>query len=138
MPLIYTQPINYPSPLIPIPSTVHPSPLEGRYQIPVEILWTSMGGAGKSVGFDVREMGPADTIQQIASLVIDNSECSVATTIIFPDTGEKLVIPALAKRVGVNVYTNGTAFIVTAAGAIASDVTRMQVLNYRTPSIYIP
>lgn len=138
MPLTYGPSVNYPSPLIAIPSTINPVPTEGRYQVPIEILWTSMGGTAKTIGFDVRETGPEDALQQIASVVVDNSECAVAVTLIFPDTSERVVIPANTKRAAVNVYTNGTSFVAVAAGAGAADVTRLQVLNYRTPSIYIP
>ncbi len=137
MPLTYLPPINYPSPMIPIPSKVQPNPIEGRFQVPIEILWASMGGANKVVGFDLRESAPGETLQQIASLIVDNSACSVAITITFPDTGEQMILPALAKRIAVNVFTNGLNMIVTGTGGAGTDVTRMQLLNYRIPSIVI-
>lgn len=136
MPINPGFPTNFPSPLKAVPSNSQVVPVEGRMQIPVEILWTSMGGAGKVVGFDAQENN-VQSFGPVAGLVIDNSECAVAITIVFPDTGEKIVIPASAKRVAICVYTNGTAFTVSAVTAGATDITRMQVLNYRIPQIYI-
>lgn len=137
MPLTFGPPVNYPSPLLPIPSPMQGEPREGRMQIPVELLWGSMGGTGRVVGIDAREMN-SNPIEQIASLIVDNSECTVQVTIIFPDTSEKIVIPANAKRVALGVYTNGLQVVVSAPTAISTDVTRLQLLNYRIPPIYIP
>jgi hypothetical protein len=134
MALSYGQPQNYPSPLIPIPSSVRAEPLEGRMTIPAELVWNTMGGAGKVIGFDLRE----GDLTQIRSLIVDNSECAVAVTLIFPDTSEKLVIPANAKRVAVPIYTNGLNFVASAATAGAADITRIQILNYLIPPAYIP
>jgi hypothetical protein len=137
MPLTFGLPVNYPSPLIPLPSPMQGEPKEGRMQIPVEILWGSMGGASRIVGIDARETS-SNPIEQIASLIVDNSECTVNVTVIFPDTSEKIVIPANAKRVALGVYTNGLQVIVSAPTAIGTDITRMQLLNYRIPPIYVP
>lgn len=129
--------VNYPSPLKPLPSNPKVVPSEGRMQVPIEILWDVMGGAGKVIAFDASE-NITHPMECIAAIIVDNSECAVAVTVYFPDTSEKIIIPASAKRAAVCVYTNGMNFTVSAAGAGAGAVTRMQLLNYRIPQILIP
>lgn len=136
MPLTYPQPVNYPSGQVPIPSSFHQEPQEGRLSIPLEILWDTMGGAGKSVGFDFQEDG-THPIRQIASVVVDNSACAAVVQLLFPDTGEVLTIPASAKRVAVPVYTNALAFVLVGTAPPGGAVTRIQVLNYRIPPVVI-
>jgi hypothetical protein len=137
MPITYGLPTNYQSPLTALPSEMQFEPVEGRLQVPVEILWGVMGGASHVVGFNLQNNATLN-ISQIGSLKVDNSQSAAPITIIFPDTGDQMVIAAGTKLVVFPVFSNGLQFVVSAPTAIGTDVTRLQILNYVAQPVLIP
>lgn len=136
MPLTVPPAKNFPSPLIALPSFMQDEPREGRMQVPVEILWGTMGGTSKSVSFNLQQ-GSTLPVSQISTLKVDNSNCSADILIVFPDTGETIPVPAYAPLQVVPVFSNGLQFYVTAPYAGSADVTRMQLLNYRAAPVSV-
>lgn len=133
MPLTIPVSINYPSPLRALPSRSQDEPIEGRLQIPCEVLWGTMGGTTKAVTFNVTG-NDVLRFSQISALKIDNRACGVDVTFIFPDTQETITIPAYSPLSITPVLSNSLTFYVSAPGALSADATRFQVLNY-TPQI---
>lgn len=128
--------VNYPSPLIALPSFQGKEPVEGRKSVPCEIDWATMGGAGKTVAFNLQNNATLN-ISQILALKIDNSACGGDIQFIFPDTSETVSVPAYEPDVIVPVFTNGLQFYVVCPNEITIDITRFQILNYCPPPISI-
>src|SRR4051812_21854302 len=131
MPLLIPQPTNYPSPLVAVPSLMQDEPKEGRKQVPCEILWNIMGGTTKCIAFNLKNNATLE-ISQISTLKVDNSQSAADVTFIFPDTSDTVTIPAGTPLAVVPVFSNAVQFYVSAPAALVGDVTRFQILNYRT------
>jgi len=129
--------VNYPSPLIAIPSRWAQKPVEGPKAISCEIDWATMGGSQDTVNFNLQNNATL-AFSQIVALKVDNSNCGGDVQFIFPDTGDTVTIPALAAEVITPVFTNGQQFFVQGLGTDAADVTRFQVLNAMPPPLAIP
>lgn len=129
--------VNYPSPLVMIPSDNQLEPVEGRALIPVEVLWGSMGGAGKSVSFNVQN-NSAMNFSQISSLRVDNSASLAPVVFVFPDTLESITIAAGVKIALVSVFSNGKQFTVSAPTAVGTDITRFHLLNFPVLPFVMP
>lgn len=132
MPLLIPQSVNYPSPLVAVPSLSQDEPMEGRKQVPVEILWGTMGGASKCVGFNLQNNATLN-ITQISALKVDNSASAADVQFIFPDTGDTITVPAGSPVVVVPVFSNAIQMYVSAPNSLLGDVTRAQLLNYQVP-----
>lgn len=137
MPLLIPQSVNYPSPLVAVPSLSQDEPMEGRKQVPVEILWGTMGGASKTVAFNLQNNATLN-ITQISSLKVDNSQSAADVQFIFPDTSDTITIPAGSPVVVVPVFSNSVLFYVTAPNSLIGDVTRCQLLNYAVNPVDVP
>jgi hypothetical protein len=136
MPLTYPGlPVAFKNPLQRLPCEALAYPPEGPQQVPVELAWDDY--ATKTVDIDMKANQP-DPLSQICALAIDNFSCSVPAIFIFPDTGYRFVMPALAKFALIPVYSNGMRFVVSAAAAIAGDTTRFNVLNHPASPVYVP
>jgi hypothetical protein len=129
VPLLIPPSINYPSPMTPFVSRSQDEPVEGRKQVPVEIEWATMGGASKCVGFNLMQASTLP-ITQISAIKVDLADCGADVRFMFPDTSDTITIEA-GSQVVVPVYSNARVFYVHAPNAIASDVTRFQLLNYK-------
>lgn len=129
--------VNYPSPLTAVPSLMQDEPVEGRKQVPVEILWGSMGGPNKAVAFNLQDNATLN-ISQISTLKVDNSASGADVQFIFPDTSDTITIPAGTPLAVVPVFSNSIQFYVVAPAALASDVTRFQVMNYKHDPADVP
>ncbi len=129
MPLTLPPAVNFPSPLRSLPSLSQDEPREGRQQVPIEILWGTMGGTSKCIIFNLTNQGTLN-ISQISALKIDNSSCGADVSFIFPDTLETIDIPAGTPLAVVPVLSNSRTFYVSSPNAISTDETRFQVLNY--------
>lgn len=137
MPIAPPVTTNYPSPLAAIPATNQDMPPEGLQQIPVEILWTSMGGTSKTVVFNT-QMLQALNFSQIATLKIDNSLCTVPVSFVFPDTMELITVAGGTKLAIIPVLSNQLTFTASSPTAIATDITRFKILNFGVPPLYMP
>lgn len=137
MPLIIPPSVNYPSPLTAVPSLMQDEPIEGRKQVSAEILWATMGGARKSVAINLQNNATLN-ISQISTLKVDNSQSGADVTFIFPDTSDTIVIPAGTPLAVVPIFSNATQLYISAPLALASDVTRFQLLNYATAPADVP
>lgn len=141
MPLTIPVSRNYPSPLTAIPSLMQDEPIEGRKQIPAEIIWGTaagqMGGTTKTVAFNLQNNATLE-FSQISTLKVDNSKCGADVQFIFPDTSEVLTIPAYCPLAVVPVFSNSKQFYVTALNSVNGDTTRFQALNYQLPPVDIP
>lgn len=129
--------VNYPSPLVAVPSYMQDEPNEGRKQVPCEILWGSMGGTLKCVSFNLQNNATLN-ISQISTLKVDNSASGADVVFIFPDTSDTVTVPGGAPYVLVPVFSNATQFFVSAPTALSGDVTRFQILNYQTEPVDVP
>ena len=124
--------VNYPSPLVAIPTKWMKAPPEGPHIIPCEIDWGTMGGPQDVVNFNLQN-NAALNFSQVVAISVDNSACGADITFIFPDTTEQYDVPAYAPAAVFPVFTNQTQFFVTANGAIATDVTRFSLHNAMPP-----
>jgi len=108
-------------------------PKEGKRYIPVDIVWPAGG-----MTYDVNVNGiTTQPFSQIVMLDVDNNQCGVDVQFIFPDSGDTLIIPGASGGL-FPVFTNSTKFYVSAIGALATDVTRFRILNYRQEPVALP
>lgn len=133
---------NYPSPLVALASTFGKEPKEGRYQIPVEIDWGSMGGADFLVAFNLANSGNTKEITQICAVHVDNSACGCDIQFIFTDTSETVTVPAYANYALVPLFSRSLQFFVQAGidSEVVKpvDVTRFTLFNFVPPPVVIP
>lgn len=129
--------VNYPSPLTMAPSLMQDEPTEGRWQIAAEIDWAVMGGAARSVSFNLQQNATL-AWTQIATIKVDNSQCGVDVRFLFTDTGETITIPAYTAEAVLPVFSNARTFYVTGAGSLTGDVTRFVLLNYKQDPVVLP
>lgn len=129
--------VNYPSPLVALASPFGTEPAEGRYQVPVEIDWGSMGGADYLVGINLANSGNTKFISQLCAVHVDNSACGSDIQFIFTDTAETITIPAYTPYAQVNIYSRSMQFFVAAGiegeEVETSDVTRFTLFNFVPP-----
>lgn len=139
MPLLIPPAVNYPSPLVAVPSLMQDEPKEGRKQVSCEINWGAPAAilAAKAVAINLQNNATLN-FSQVSSLKVDNSKCGADVTFLFPDTFETITIPAGAPLAVVPVFSNSTQFYVSAPNSLAGDITRFQVLNYRTYPADVP
>ena len=131
--------VNYQSPLIFIPSRLNNAPREGEGLISCEVDWGVMGGANNTVNINPQaNTANPQSISQITSLSIDNSQCGAPVTFLFPDTQYTLTVPAYLPAAVFPVFTNATQFFVSCPLAETEDVTRFQILNFVPPPAVIP
>lgn len=136
MPFTLPVSINYPSPLTPIPANWHKEPLEGKSQIGGEIDWSTMGGADKTVAFNVGGNAAAP-FSKVSAISVDNSQSGSDVTFIFPDTGQTIPVPAYQAGT-YPVFTSGTQFYVSAPNALNVDKTTFVIHNSVPPNFSIP
>jgi hypothetical protein len=129
--------VNYPSPLVAIPTKVLNDPPEGNKIINCEVDWGTMGGAGKSVYFNLQNNATLN-FSQICAVSIDNSNCGGDVEFVFPDTSETMQIPAYSPKVIVEVFTNSTQFYLVGEGTEPEDITRFSLLNFVPPPVSVP
>lgn len=133
---------NYPSPLKALASPFGNAPQEGRYQIPAEILWGSMGGSNFLVSFNLTQSGDTKNISQLCAVHVDNSSCGSDIQFIFTDTSETVTIPAYEPYVLVPIFSRSLQFFVQAGinGEVveSNDVTRFTLFNFVPPPVVIP
>lgn len=109
------------------------TPKEGRRYIPVEIDWT-----GTPTTYEVNVAGlTTQTFSQMVMLDIDNTQSGADVTFYFPDSTDTLVVPADSAGL-FPIFTNALLMYVSAPLALASDITRFRILNYRQEPIANP
>lgn len=121
---------------LPINSALtYESPKEGRAYIPVVIGWP---GPMVAKSYEVNVQGlTTQPFSQVVMLDVDNSECGAPVTFLFPDSGDTLAIPPSSGGL-FPVFTRSTKFYVAAPEALATDVTRFRILNYRQEPVALP
>lgn len=133
--------VNYPTPLVAIPSLVNRTPPDGERMVPVEIDWGTMGGADHCVAINLQNNATSN-FSQIVALSIDNSDCGADIRFVFPDSGETTTIPAYSPKVIIEVFTSMTQFFVVAGfnseAVLNGDQTRFSILNFMPPPIAVP
>jgi hypothetical protein len=128
--------VNYPSPLIQLPTRWQNIPTEGPKMIPLEVDWVTMGGTGHCVSVNVGNNATLN-FSQIVALDVDNSQCGSDVAFVFPDGPTQLVVPAYEGGV-FPVFTGSTSFYVVALSEEPSDVTKFILLNQMPPVLVIP
>lgn len=134
--------VNYPSPLVALPSKMmNQEPPEGRMQIPITVDWATMGGANNCVAFNFQNNATLP-MSKISALSVDNSDCGMDVRFVFPDTGETITVPALTPKLIIEIPTNGTSFYLVGTLNLQieepGDQTRFSILNYVPPPIAVP
>jgi hypothetical protein len=125
---------QYQSPLVPLRGLWNTVPPEGDRYVNAEIDWL-VTTKSNAVQFSLSGNSPV-TLSQIAALVVDNSRSGADCDFVFPDSGFVLTVPA-HNQVVTPVFTNALMFYAVASGAIAGDVTILQILNSIPPPIPI-
>lgn len=136
MPFTIPQPIK-PLPggvnLVVLPSQSFELPKEGRRYIPIEIDWD---GAGTT--FQVNVQGSAtQPFSQMVMFDVDNTSNGSQVTFFFPDSTDTLTVSAGSAGL-FPIFTSGLLFYAASPTALASDVTRVRVLNYRQEPDILP
>lgn len=128
------QPIKtYNNPLAVQPSRSFTDPSEGKSFIPVELDWD-----GVTATFQINVQGVGTKpFSQIVMLDVDNTQSAADVTFYFPDSTDTLDVPAYSAGL-FPVFTNGLSFYASAPMALATDITRLRVLNYRQEPIGNP
>lgn len=137
MPFQVPNAVNYPSPLNAVPSRWASDPVEGPKIINCEVDWGAMGGAEKTLNFNLQNNATLN-FSQIVALAVDNSECGSDIQFSFPDTETTISIPAYAPYTIVPVFSNQTMFYLSSPNAESEDVTRFGILNSLPPPVAVP
>lgn len=137
MPFQVPNAVNYPSPLNAVPSRWASDPVEGPKIVNCEVDWGTMGGAAKTLNFNLQNNATLN-FSQIVALAIDNSGCGADLQFSFPDTETTISIPAYAPYTIVPVFSNQTMFYLSSPNAKAEDVTRFGILNSLPPPVAVP
>lgn len=134
MPFAIPQPLNkFNRQLAIFPARTWQEPREGRQIIPLELDWPGDGS-----GFDIDiQQRTTQQFSQIVMLDVDNTASGADATFWFPDTQDTLTVPAYSAGT-FPVFTNGLGFYATAPAALASDITRVRVLNFRQEPLANP
>ena len=125
--------VSYSNPMAVQPSRSFLDPSEGKSFIPIEIDWA---GNGSTQQINVQGIG-TKPFSQIVMLDVDNTQSGADTTFYFPDSTDTLVVPAYSAGL-FPVFTSGLNFYVAAPAALASDITRFRILNYRQEPVGNP
>ena len=136
MALRIPQSVNYPSPLVALPTRIQDAAPEGPQFVPCEIDWGGMGGPANCVFFNMQNNATLN-FSQIVALKVDNSQSGADVQFIFPDTSDTVTIPAGSPSTITPCFTNQTQFYVLAPGARAEDVTRFSLQNSMPPPISV-
>lgn len=116
-----------------LPSMAFNDPREGKRYVPVNVSW-----AGDGATFQINVAGlSTQPISQIVMLDVDNSACGAPVTFYFPDSSDTLVVPGESAGL-FPVFTGQLQMYVAAPNALASDVTRFRILNYRQAPVALP
>jgi hypothetical protein len=137
MPLAIPPAVNYPSPLIALPTKWENTPPEGPMIVPCEIDWGIMGGSNNNVSINMQNNAVLN-FSQIVALSVDNSNCGADVQFVFPDTTETMTVPAYTPKLIIPVFTNQTQFFVYAPLAQSEDITRFSIHNTLPPPIAVP
>lgn len=137
MPINVPPAVNFPDPLVALPTRYLQDPVEGAKFIHCEVDWGSMGGASKCVNFNLQNNATL-AFSQIVALAVDNSGCGADVEFVFPDSAETLSIPAYSPKVIVEVFTNQRQFYLQAPNAQSEDVTNFSIHNTLPPPIAVP
>jgi hypothetical protein len=136
LPLVVPPAVNYPNPIVSVPSLPGKEPREGRRSIAFDIPWGSMGGTYHAVNINLADGAPGN-FSQILGISCDNSASGSDVQFIWPDTGETVSVPAYTTVIA-EVFTNQTQFFVYAPNANPVDDTKFQILNYAPLPVSIP
>jgi hypothetical protein len=137
MPLTIPTAVNYQNPMNSVPALFASTPPEGARMVPIEIDWTTMGGANNCVSINLYG-GAAMTLSQVVALSIDNSQCGADVQFIFPDSQQTYTIPAYEPAITLPVFTNATQMFVFSPDAADADFTRFAILNTMPPPLASP
>jgi hypothetical protein len=96
-----------------------------------------MGGPNNCLSINLYG-GAAQTLSQVVAISIDNSNCAVDVTFIFPDTTQTYVVPAFEPMLTFPVFTNATNLFVYAPNATDGDFSRFALLNTLPPPLASP
>lgn len=134
MSLLIPQPIkSFNRKLAIYPALTFREPSEGKMILPLELDWD---GAGSTFDINVAAI-TTQPFSQIVMLDVDNTQSGADVQFIFPDTQDTLTVPAYEAGT-FPVFTGGRLFYVAAPMALASDITRVRVLNYRQEPVANP
>lgn len=139
MPLVLPPAVNYTTPLVSIPAlwALRAIPPEGPKLVPVEINWGTDAGADLAVNINMQNNAVLN-FSRVVAISVDNSACAADVQFIFQDTSETTVIPAYTPKLIIEVFTNGTQFIIYAPNASDTDVTRFSFHNVMPPPVAVP
>lgn len=116
-----------------LPSYAFREPKEGKRYIPVNL---EFDGSGSTYNVNVQGL-TTQTFSQIVMLDVDNSQSGAPVTFYFPDSSDTLVVPAESGGL-FPVFTGALQIYVAAPSALASDIVRFRILNYRQEPIANP
>lgn len=126
---------QYQQPMTPLRGLWHARPKEGDFFVNVEVDWL-VTTKSTAVQFSLSGNSPV-SLSQIAAMAVDNGRCGSDVSLIFPDSGWKLTVPAHEQLIS-PVFTNALMFYASAPAAVAGDTTVIQILNSIPPPIPIP
>lgn len=114
-------------------------PPEGPRTVWVQLIWNNV--VGQALGSGVLIQIPqhlVNTLSQIASVFVDNSQSVTDIVVVFPDTGQTIWVPSGYQSL-YPAYTNGTSCKVYQVNPDQFSVTALYLLNqYETPFVSAP
>jgi hypothetical protein len=132
-----TNEVPYGGQLLSVQSRQPQQPKEGPRQVPVSMNWLVDAIAPNyAITFNLIQSTGIQPITQIAALAVDNLSCDADVFVYFPDTQQRITIPAATCEIW-PVFTNGLRFIAYAPEASTGDQTFMQILNFTPPPVAI-
>lgn len=118
------------------------TPQNGPQCVPVELDWSTMGGANKIVGFDLGNAGGTRAFTQIAALHVDNSGSGSEVQFIFTDTQETYTVPAYCPYALFPIFTKALQFYcvsgINSEVVESTDTTRFSLFNFVPPPVVLP
>lgn len=100
-------------------------PQEGSRCISAQYSWTSQAGYYE----DLSQIVARGIETSIQGVFIDNSQCTLAATMLIEGTGHVLVCPASSQGIFPCFFTANPAFQLTVSTTQASAVTRLYLIN---------
>jgi hypothetical protein len=118
-----------------IPAAMLRPPTEGNRTIPISVSWLRDGQSPSyTVEFNAR-LQQVLNFSQICAVHVDNTRCSSAINIVFPDTNFQIVLGPNTEGF-YPVLTNGLSFVAYIdLTPTANDVSIIQVMNFLPPPI---
>lgn len=131
MPISVPSSVEFNVPLSVLPARWRIVPDEGDQVIPIEVDWSK--GTAQHINIQGLSTQP---FKQIVAALINNVRCNSTATLIFPDTGLPIDVPA-GVAILMPIASNRLDFYIVATNANSTDRTIIELFNSQPPPVAV-